>query len=146
MIGHKKRILTTHAGNLLRPLSLVELYAKRAKGELMNSNIPNKESEAATHWVIEQQAKIGIDIPSNGEQMREAFFLYLQHRMSGFGGHWSRPASSEFKDYPAFAAARKIALAKMTAVSNFESPMAIAPIVYTGAPENSKEIKIFQML
>ena len=61
MIGHKKRILTTHAGSLLRPLSLVELYAKRAKGELMNSNILNKESEAATHWVIEQQAKIGID-------------------------------------------------------------------------------------
>lgn len=144
MIEHKKRILTTHAGSLPRPLSLVELYAKRAKGELINPDILNKESEAATHWVIEQQAKIGIDIPSNGEQMREAFFLYLQHRMSGFGGRWSRPPGSELKDYPEFSAARKIALAKMTAVSNFEPPMAIAPIVYTGALENSREIKLFQ--
>ena len=76
--------------------------------------------------------------------MREAFFLYLQHRMSGIGGRWSRPPGSELKDYPEFSAARKIALAKMTAVSNFEPPMAIAPIVYTGALENSKEIKLFQ--
>ena len=76
--------------------------------------------------------------------MREAFFLYLQHQMSGFGGRWSRPTGSELRDYPECAAARKIALAKMTAVSNFGLPVAIAPIVYTDAPENSKEIKNFQ--
>lgn len=144
MIGNEKRILTTHAGSLPRPLSLVDLYAKRARGEVIDTEVLVKESDVATHWVLNQQAKVGIDIPSNGEQSREAFFLYVQHRMSGFGGRWSRPSGSELNNYPEFSAARKVAIQGMNAVSNFEPPMANAPIVYTGSTENAKEINLFK--
>ena len=144
MIGNEKRILTTHAGSLPRPLSLVDLYAKRARGEVIDTEVLVKESDVATHWVLNQQAKVGIDIPSNGEQSREAFFLYVQHRMSGFGGRWSRPSGSELNNYPEFSAARKVAIQGMNAVSNFEPPMANAPIVYTGSKENAKEIDLFK--
>ncbi|MDC0998304.1 cobalamin-independent methionine synthase II family protein [Rhodospirillaceae bacterium] len=144
MIGNEKRILTTHAGSLPRPLSLVDLYAKRARGEVIDTEVLVRESDVATHWVLNQQARVGIDIPSNGEQSREAFFLYVQHRMSGFGGRWSRPSGSELNNYPEFSAARKAAIKGMNAVSNFEPPMANAPIVYTGSKENAKEIDLFK--
>ena len=144
MIGNEKRILTTHAGSLPRPLSLVDLYAKRARGEVIDTEVLVKESDVATHWVLNQQARVGIDIPSNGEQSREAFFLYVQHRMSGFGGRWSRLSGSELNNYPEFSAARKAAIKGMNAVSNFEPPMANAPIVYTGSTENAKEINLFK--
>src|SRR5436309_3389923 len=120
-----KRILTTHAGSLPRPAALVDLYARRANGEAIDEARLAAEGEAATRLVVERQRAAGIDIPSDGEQLREAFFLYVQRRMSGFGGRWQRPAGRELADYPEFARARRQALAARRAVSNYEPPMAI---------------------
>src|SRR5690554_2527871 len=77
------RILTTHAGSLPRPKSLVELYVRRAAGEPVDEARLAAEGEAATRHVVAMQRDCGIDIPSDGEQVREAFFLYVQRRMSG---------------------------------------------------------------
>ena len=139
-----RRILTSHAGSLPRPHSLVELYAARSRGEEIDEARLAAEAEAATHWVIDEQRKAGIDIPSDGEQVREAFFLCVQRRMSGFGGSWERPAGKELTDYPEFAAVRASALAGKVAVSNFAPPMAIAPVAYTGQQANADEIALFQ--
>lgn len=138
------RILTSHAGSLPRPQSLVELYAARSRGEKIDEARLAAEAEAATHWVIDEQRKAGIDIPSDGEQVREAFFLYVQRRMSGFGGSWQRPAGKELAAYPEFAAVRSAALAGKVAVSNFAPPMAISPVAYTGQQANADEIALFQ--
>ena len=46
--------------------------------------------KAATGDVVRKQIAAGIDVGNNGEQQREAFFLYVRHRMSGFGGGWNR--------------------------------------------------------
>jgi 5-methyltetrahydropteroyltriglutamate--homocysteine methyltransferase len=140
----KPRILTTHAGSLPRPPSLVELYARRSNGEAIDEARLAAEGEAATHKVVELQREAGIDIPSDGEQMREAFFLYVQRRMSGFGKRWRRPAGRELAHYPEFAEARRSFLAGRTAVSNFEPPMAIAPIRYTDPGANAVEIATFK--
>ena len=98
-----KRILTTHAGSLPRPARLVELYAARAKGEKIDEAELVREGEAATRWVVEKQREAGIDIPSDGEQLREAFFLYVQPRMTGFSGKWKRPHGGELNAYPEYA-------------------------------------------
>jgi 5-methyltetrahydropteroyltriglutamate--homocysteine methyltransferase len=139
-----KRILTTHAGSLPRPASLVDLYARRAAGETVDEVRLAAEAEGATHEVVERQRAAGIDIPSNGEQMREAFFLYVQRRMSGFGGRWQRPVARELADYPEFAAARRQALAARQAVSNFEPPTAVGPIRYADKAANDAEIAAFK--
>ena len=81
-----KRILTTHAGSLPRPAKLIKLYADRARGKKVDEIKLIREGEAATKWVVKRQLEAGIDIPSDGEQLREAFFLYIQHRMTGFSG------------------------------------------------------------
>lgn len=139
-----KRIPTSHAGSLPRPKALVELYAKRAKGEVIDEAELAREAEAATHWVVDQQSQAGIDIPSDGEQLREGFFLYVQRRMAGFGSRWERAAGRELAAYPEFAEARRQALAGRPAVSNFAPPMAIGPIVYTNPEANTEEIRIFK--
>jgi 5-methyltetrahydropteroyltriglutamate--homocysteine methyltransferase len=138
------RILTTHAGSLPRPKSLVELYAKRAQGEEIDQVRLAEEGEAATRWVVERQRDAGVDIPSDGEQVREAFFLYVQRRMSGFGGRWTRPQGRELENYPEFAEARRQSMAGRPAVSNFEPPMAIGPIEYTAPEANLAEIETFK--
>lgn len=140
----QRRILTSHAGSLPRPRPLVELYAARARGEIIDAAALAAQAEAATHWVVDEQRKAGIDIPSDGEQVREAFFLYVQRRMSGFGGSWQRPGGHELAAYPEFAAARAAGLADKVAVSNFAPPMAIGPVAYTGQQENADEIQLFQ--
>ena len=90
-----RRILTTHAGSLPRPATLVDLYTRRATGETIDEALLAAEGAAATARVVELQRAAGVDIPSDGEQMREAFFLYVQRRMSGFGGRWQRPSGRE---------------------------------------------------
>jgi 5-methyltetrahydropteroyltriglutamate--homocysteine methyltransferase len=139
-----KRILTTHAGSLPRPARLVDLYARRANGEAVDAALVAAEGEAATRRVVELQRAAGVDIPSNGEQMREAFFLYVQRRMSGFGASWQRPVARELADYPQFAQARREALAGRRAVSNFEPPMAVDAIRYIDPSANAAEIRAFK--
>ncbi len=139
----KNRILTTHAGSLPRPARLVELYAARVEGKPIDEDELVREGEAATRWVVEQQRKAGIDIPSDGEQLREAFFLYVQRRMSGFSGSWTRPARTELDAYPEFTAKWQKSLEGQVAVSNFVPPKATGPITYGDTDANEAELNTF---
>ena len=98
------RILTTHAGSLPRPAALTHLYAERARGAAVDPAKIEDAGRAALRWVVPKQREAGIDIGNNGEQQREAFFLYVQRRMSGFGGSWERHAFADMVRYPAYAA------------------------------------------
>ena len=84
------KILITHTGSLPRPEALTKLYTQMVAGEPINEEMLNQHIASATRSVIKQQRDSGIDIPNNGEQCREAFFLYIQRRMKGFGGRGSR--------------------------------------------------------
>ena len=137
-------ILTTHAGSLPRPKSLVELYARRAQGEKIDEARLAAEGEAATRRAVERQRDAGVDIPSDGEQVREAFFLYVQRRMSGFGGRWARQQGGELENYPDFAEARRQWMASRVAVSNFEPPMAVGPVEHLAPEANRAEIEGFK--
>ena len=139
----QNRILTTHAGSLPRPARLVELYAARVAGEPIDEAELVREGEAATRWVVEQQRKAGIDIPSDGEQLREAFFLYVQRRMTGFSGSWQRPSRTELDDYPEFAARWREAEAGKVAVSNMVPPKATGAIAYADTDANEAELDTF---
>src|SRR5690606_22768728 len=94
------RILTTHAGSLPRPKALTELYARRAHGQPVEQAKLDAAAREATKWVVAKQRETGIDVANNGEQAREGFFLYVQHRMSGFGGRWTRPPWRDLVSYP----------------------------------------------
>jgi 5-methyltetrahydropteroyltriglutamate--homocysteine methyltransferase len=139
-----QRILTTHAGSLPRPGRLVQIYADRVAGKPIDTEELDREAAAATRWVVARQRASGIDIPNNGEQAREAFFLYVRRRMTGFGGRGQRKPWRELLDYPEFAEFSRASFAAKTMVSNREPPEAIDAVHYIAPEENLAEINDFK--
>ena len=77
------RILTTHVGSLIRPQQLRELAADSEqdpqKRELYHSALRNAVAE-----VVKQQARLGIDVVSDGEFGKPSWSNYILKRISGF--------------------------------------------------------------
>ena len=131
MLHSSERILTTHCGSLPRPAALTGLYASRAAGEKVDEAALAELGRQALNWVVPQQIKSGIDIGNNGEQQREAFFLYVRHRMSGFGGAWNRRIFADVAKYAGFRAQQAAAYASTVSVSNTATvPQAIGAVKY----------------
>ncbi len=118
MLHSTHRILTTHTGSLPRPAALTALYSRRAAGENVDPAAIETEGKAATRHVVRQQIAAGIDVGNNGEQQREAFFLYVRHRMTGFGGTWTRRPVADLTHYPKYQAWAAAADATRPSVSN----------------------------
>jgi 5-methyltetrahydropteroyltriglutamate--homocysteine methyltransferase len=124
------RILTTHTGSLPRPPALVELYVRKARGEKVDAELA-AAGHAAMENVVREQRVAGIDIGNNGEQQREAFFLYVRNRMSGFGGSWDRPPRGDVDRYPLFKAQLARDIARLTWISARDGlPTAMGKIQY----------------
>ena len=52
--------------------------------------------------IVAREAAVGIDIGNDGEQMKDGFFLYLKHRLTGLGGSWQRSPRADVERYPEF--------------------------------------------
>ncbi|MFL5254735.1 MAG: hypothetical protein ACJ8AI_17935, partial [Rhodopila sp.] len=118
MLTSKERILTTHTGSLPRAAELTALYASRAAGETIDEAKLEALGKEATRHVVRCQIEAGIDIGNNGEQQREAFFLYVRRRMSGFGGAWTRRPMADTMKYPGYLAQQQEAEGSRRVVSN----------------------------
>jgi len=138
------RILTSHTGSLPRPPGLTRLYAKRARGEAVDSLEIEQAGLAALQAIIPKQIEAGIDIGNNGEQQREGFFLHVRHRMTGFGGTWKRWPRADVERYPVFKQAMEQQNASREMVSSFAPPRAIGEINYIGAAEAERECTDFR--
>ena len=91
----------------------------------------DRVGKAAVHDVVAKQIAAGVDVGNNGEQQREAFFLYVRHRMSGFGGGWTRRVFADVTHYPAFRAWKAAHDAVNESVSNIGGvPEAIGEVRY----------------
>jgi 5-methyltetrahydropteroyltriglutamate--homocysteine methyltransferase len=131
MLRSEDRILTTHTGSLPRPAALTSLYVRRSRGEAIDAAELDREGKAAVREVVAKQIAAGVDIPNNGEQQREAFFLYVRHRMSGFGGGWTRKVFADVTHYPAFMAWKAAHDAVNESISNVGGiPEAVGEVRY----------------
>ena len=127
MLRSDERILTTHAGSLPRPKSLVEMFTRLSRREAVDATALRGAVEDSTRRSIERQIACGIDVGNNGEQPRESFFTYVQHRMSGFGGHSNRPIMRDIVAYPSFAELKLRDLSR-TMVNLLAAPKAIGEV------------------
>ncbi len=125
----ESRILTTHAGSLPRPKALVDLFVRKSRREPVDDAALAGAIEEATRRVVEKQIEVGIDVGNDGEQPRESFFTYVQHRMRGFGGQSQRPIMRDIVRYPSFLAL-KLPDFSRAMVSLMNAPQAIAPVEY----------------
>lgn len=131
MLRSESRILTTHTGSLPRPAALTALYTDRIAGETIDESALESAGEAATRHVVRAQLDAGIDVGNNGEQQREAFFLYVRRRMSGFGGSWTRRTMADVAKYPGYQAWAAEQDGARKSVSNRGAlPKAIGPVRY----------------
>ena len=139
-------IPTTHAGSLPRPLELTGLYGRRAQGGAVDTEALVAAGREATDAVVARQIEAGIAIGNNGEQQREGFFLYVQHRMSGFGGTWKRPGRRDVFRYPGLVREYETFLrARGEAVSNMEPPMNLSAVRYVDRAPLEDECDTFRL-
>jgi len=96
------RFVVTHAGSLPRPTELAALHGRRSRGEDVDPAELRAAVEAATADVIARQVAVGIDSGNDGEQARESFFTYVQHRMTGFGETSRRPLMRDLLEHRDF--------------------------------------------
>ena len=138
-----KRILTTHAGSLLRPRALGEMFGRLSRHEPVDGDAMERAILEATRRVVKLQADCGIDVGNNGEQARESFFTYVQHRMSGFGGASNRPRLADAWSYPGFV---ELAFEQMRArvqVDLLHAPKAIGAVEYVNRAPLERECDDF---
>src|SRR3984893_3834037 len=138
------RILTTHTGSLPRPPELTRLYVRRARGGEVDPAELDRVGKEALRQIVDKQVAAGIDIVNNAEQQREAFFLYVRHRMSGFGGSWKRWPRGDVERYPLLKQQMAEMLAAREAVGNYEPPKAVGEVRYVDDTELKAEIADFR--
>jgi 5-methyltetrahydropteroyltriglutamate--homocysteine methyltransferase len=145
VLKSQDRILTTHTGSLPRPADLTALYIRRSRGEAIDPAALDTVGKAAVREVVAKQIAAGVDVGNNGEQQREAFFLYVRHRMSGFGGGWTRKVFADVTQYPAFSAWKAAHDAVNASVSNTGGvPEAIGEVRYLDRALVEAECKDFR--
>ncbi len=130
MLASTTEILTTHAGSLPRPPALLDLLVRVSKREPVDEAELAATVETATREVVAKQVAVGIHVGNDGEQPRESFVSYVQHRMSGFGGQSQRPIMRDITHYPSFLNLKRPDFAKHM-VSLMNAPKAIGPVTYT---------------
>lgn len=141
----EQRIMTTHSGSLPRPKDLVEMQVRLSRREPVDRPALEAAIEWSTRHVIAKQLEAGIDIGNDGEQARESFFTYVQHRMSGFGGQSVRPIMKDIIQYPSFFEL-KLPDFSRTMVSLINAPKAIGDVRYVDRSALEKECGDFRRI
>jgi 5-methyltetrahydropteroyltriglutamate--homocysteine methyltransferase len=138
MLSSRARLLTTHTGSLPRPPALAELHGRRSRGDAVDPAALRAEIERATASAIAAQRDVGIDVGNDGEQARESFVTYVQHRMTGFGGHSQRSLMRDLLDHPDFIELNQPRRDRIK-VSLMRAPAAIAEVTYRDSGELDAE-------
>ena len=83
-------------GSLLRPTYLVEAREKLAVGQLTDAEFKATEDQAVTESIALQESA-GIDVITDGEVRRYAFYGHLIDALDGFDkyGGWAIPFRDE---------------------------------------------------
>ena len=138
MLTSDSRILVTHAGSLPRPKALAELHGRRSRGEVVDDDDLSTAIAEATAASIAAQREVGIDIGNDGEQARESFVTYVQHRMTGFGESSHRPVMRDLVEHPDYLELAAPRYARMK-VNLMAAPAAIGPVAYRDTSEVAAE-------
>jgi 5-methyltetrahydropteroyltriglutamate--homocysteine methyltransferase len=77
------RILTTHAGSLIRPPEVVALLNAVAGGEAVDEAVYGETLRKAVSGIVKQQLEVGLDVIDDGEIGKVAWITYLYERVSG---------------------------------------------------------------
>jgi 5-methyltetrahydropteroyltriglutamate--homocysteine methyltransferase len=77
------RILTTHAGSLIRPPELLGFLTAMDRGDSYDEQAYEESLQSAVTDVVRRQAEAGIDVVDDGEMGKATWITYLYERVSG---------------------------------------------------------------
>jgi 5-methyltetrahydropteroyltriglutamate--homocysteine methyltransferase len=109
-----ERILVTHVGSLVRPMSIRDIMSARDHGQPYDEAVFQKTLKDQVAAVVHQQADTGVDIVSDGEYGKAGWIRYVAERLGGFvhrefrsGDHEATPTHliREVEKFPEFYAA-----------------------------------------
>jgi len=80
----QNRILTTHAGSLIRPAEVSAFDAARQVGSAVDREAYDAALRRAVVDVVRKQAEAGIDVVDDGEFSKSSWGTYINQRVSGF--------------------------------------------------------------
>lgn len=137
------RIITTHAGSLPRPEGLTALLTQQFRGRDPDQAMVESQVEAAVEDVVARQLEAGLDIVGDGEQGRESFFSYVQHRMSGFGGKSNRHPMADMHEYPGYSQRMVAKSHPGPAVNLMTAPRIVGEVSYIDSAAIDTELARF---
>jgi 5-methyltetrahydropteroyltriglutamate--homocysteine methyltransferase len=143
MRASTERILTTHAGSLPRPQALRELLVRQSRREPVDPGALAAAIDDATRAAVRRQLEVGIDVGNDGEQGRESFFTFVQHRLSGFGGAGNRPVMRDIVTFPSFVALRLPDFSR-TMVNLVTPPEAVGEVRHLDRGPLERECALFR--
>lgn len=94
------RILTSHVGSLPRTTAVTDGVFAKEEGTLEDEAALAVTIAEAVDDVVARQAKVGVDIVSDGELSKISYSTYIQHRLTGFEGGAEREPAQDLLDYP----------------------------------------------
>src|SRR5438552_15507033 len=84
MKASASRILTTHVGSMPRPESIKAMLRARLTGEAVDEAQLSARVEEAVAEAVLGQARVGIDVVSDGEMVTTTFLAFAYERPTGF--------------------------------------------------------------
>jgi 5-methyltetrahydropteroyltriglutamate--homocysteine methyltransferase len=84
MLQSTDRILTTHAGSLIRPPAVVAFDTARQAGEPIDEAAYDDALRQAVNDVVHRQVEAGVDVVDDGEFSKSSWGTYINQRVSGF--------------------------------------------------------------
>jgi len=142
------RILTTHVGSLIRPPALQDFLRLKQAGKAYDTQDYETCLTSSVAGVVRQQAKVGIDVPSDGEFGKSiSWSQYALERLSGFE---RRPIKNEAVN-PFKRGADRTRFAEFYAeldaregIATAVDAICVGPIKYTGQAELQRDIDNFK--
>ncbi|HEY6993801.1 MAG TPA: epoxyalkane--coenzyme M transferase, partial [Xanthobacteraceae bacterium] len=89
------RILVTHVGSLVRPMSIRNILSARDYGQPYDEAAYEKTLRAEVAGVVRKQAEVGVDVVSDGEYGKAGWIRYVAERLGGFVHREIRPGDHE---------------------------------------------------
>lgn len=136
----ENRILTTHVGSLARPKALLDFIRAMNSGAVVDGAALNTCLRQSVIDVVAQQAKVGVDIVSDGELGKfRTWSAYINSRLGGFEERTLGPATGAGRDrskFPEF-------YAEYFPTQNLPGRglfTAVAPLTYTGHAALKRDI------
>jgi 5-methyltetrahydropteroyltriglutamate--homocysteine methyltransferase len=139
----QERILTTHAGSLIRPPEVARFDAARRSGQPVDEAAYDAALQRAVTDVVHAQADAGVDVVDDGEFSKSSWGTYINQRVSGFEHDPDRQAPINYRgrDADRFAAFFEAEAAGGNPRRRRGADVCVGPIEYTDDHSLTRDIQ-----